>query len=479
MIAIVAAFTGAIEDPDFWWHLRIGHWMLEHGRLPSQDIFTYTVIGHPWIDHEYLTEALMARLYDWGGLAPISLTYGLLTWLGFVLIFRTAAAGRRPYVIAGVGLALGALAGAPIWGPRAQMITFFFTCLELYWIAGYLQGRSRAINYFPLIVALWANLHGGFVVAFGFLGIALAAEVVGLIADRDETLRMAHRRRLRTLAQVLVISGVAVLATPHGLSVYANPLQTLTSPAQRRLIVEWFSPDFHQAVLLPFLAMMLLLVAGFAYRRPTRYQLLLVLATIGMSLESGRHIVLFVAAATPVLIDTYSAIWDDLARSWGWEPVRRPAAPPLQALTVVALLVIAGAVAVRVGGDLGRQAQRTAADYPVAAADFLAAHPSVGTRMYNQYGWGGYLANRFYPDPNRRVFIFGEASVMGDAFLQQYQDVQTLRPDWQQVLDRYGVDYVLYNRGEALTNVLEALPERWDCGVYRDKLAEICVRKVP
>ena len=97
--------------------------------------------------------------------------------------------------------------------------------------------------------------------------------------------------------------------------------------------------------------------------------------------------------------------------------------------------------------------------------------------MYNQYGWGGYLADRFYPDPNRRVFIFGEASVMGDSFLQQYQDVQTLRTDWSELLDRYGVDYVVYNRHEALTNVLESLPDQWDCTVYRDSVAEICVRK--
>ena len=97
--------------------------------------------------------------------------------------------------------------------------------------------------------------------------------------------------------------------------------------------------------------------------------------------------------------------------------------------------------------------------------------------MYNQYGWGGYLANRFYPDADRRVFIFGEASVMGDSFLQQYQDVQTLAPDWSEVLDRYGVDYVVYNRHAALTNVLESLPDRWDCSVYQDKVAEICVRK--
>jgi hypothetical protein len=477
MIALAAAFTSSVQDPDFWWHLRTGKWMLDNHRLPSHDLYTYTVSGHPWIDHEYLTEILMAYLNSWGGLALISLAFAALTMLGFLFLYRTADAGRRPYVIAGLGLALGGLAGGPIWGPRAQMITFTFTCLELYWIAGYLSGRSRSINYLPLVVALWANLHGGFVIAFVLLGIAIVAEVVDWVMTSDDTLRAGHRRRVRTLGQVLLISLVAVLATPHGLSVYTNPIETLTSPAQRRLIVEWFSPDFHQLVIAPFLAMILLLLAGFAFRRPSTYHLLLTIAVLALALESARNIAIFVAATTPILIATWSAAWEDLRTARGWSLTSSPPSPLLRGVTVVALLVITGVILFRIGTVLGQQAADTASNYPVAAADYLAAHPEVGTRMYNQYGWGGYLANRFYPDPNRRVFIFGEASVMGDSFLQQYQDIQTLRSDWQQVLDRYQVDYVVYNRHEALTNVLEALPDKWDCSVYQDAQAEICVRK--
>ena len=357
------------------------------------------------------------------------------------------------------------------------MITFTFTCLELYWIASYLSGRSRSIYYLPLVVALWANLHGGFVIAFVLLGIAITAEVADWVMERDETRRVGHRKRVRTLGQVLVICLVAVLATPHGLSVYTNPIETLTSPAQRRLIIEWFSPDFHQLVIAPFLAMILLLLAGFAFRRPSTYQLLLTLAALALALESARNIAIFVAATTPILIETWSGVWEELCSSRGWSFRSSPPSPLLRGVTVVALLVIAGAVLFRIGSSLAHQAADTASNYPVAAADFLAAHPEVGTRMYNQYGWGGYLANRFYPDPNRRVFIFGEASVMGDSFLQQYQDIQTLRSNWQQVLDQYQVDYVVYNRHEALTNVLEALPDKWDCTVYQDSQAEICVRR--
>ena len=94
--------------------------------------------------------------------------------------------------------------------------------------------------------------------------------------------------------------------------------------------------------------------------------------------------------------------------------------------------------------------------------------------MYNQYGWGGYLAYRFYPQPNRRVFIFGEAALMGDALLNDYEDIQTLRPDWTALLDKYAVDYIVYNRGEALANVLATQPG-WKLA-YEDPEAVIYVR---
>ena len=67
MIALAAAFISAVEDPDFWWHLRTGYWMLDHQQLPSRDLFTYTVEGHSWVDHEYLAEVILAYLNSWGG----------------------------------------------------------------------------------------------------------------------------------------------------------------------------------------------------------------------------------------------------------------------------------------------------------------------------------------------------------------------------------------------------------------------------
>ena len=470
LIVSMSLFTGVEQDPDFWWHLRIGRWMVDNGRLPTTDIFTFTVPSHVWTDHEYLTEIGMWLVYSTVGLQVLIVLFGLITWAGFWLLYLQVR--RQPFVIAGVGLALAAIAGSPIWGPRAQMITFALSCLQLYWLDGYMSGRSRAVRYFPLVMVLWANLHGGWVIAFGWLGAALGAEAIGWFFDRSNP---AHFMHLRFLAVITLLSALAVAATPHFLSLYPYPFQTEGSVAQQKLIVEWFSPDFHQTYLRPFEAMIFLIVIGFVLKRPTLYEFLLVALAVFLSLQSVRNIALFVAAATPPMIRSFGAWWQETSASRGWK-LELPPRALFAATTTLVLLIVSGATLARIASSISpaRQHQVDATTYPVAAADWLAAHPEVGTRMYNQYGWGGYLAYRFYPEPNRKVFIFGEAALMGDPLLNRYEDVQTLQPDWKKVLDDYGIDYVVYNRGAALANVL-ATQTDWKL-VYEDSVAVIYVR---
>ncbi len=470
LIVIAALFVGAVQDPDFWWHIRIGRWMGENGRLPSTDIFTYTVPNHVWIDHEYFTEILMWLIYSSTGAIGIGIFFGLITYAGFYVMYRQVR--REPFVMVGVGLALGAVAGAPIWGPRAQMITFALTCLELYWLQGYLSGRSRALQLIPLLMALWANLHGGWVIGFVWLGVAFMAELIGWAWNPSNP---AHRAHVRFLALITAASAVAVLATPHGFSLYLYPFQTVASAAQEKLIVEWFSPDFHQPFLRPFELMVFLLIVGFALRRPSLYDVLLSLVALALALQSVRNVALFVAATTPVLIRSYSEYWKEISAARGWK-LRLPTRRIFALITALALLVVTLATTVHIVNEISPSHQKslTASNYPEGAADWLAAHPEVGTKMYNQYGWGGYLDYRLYPQPNRRVFIFGEAALMGDDLLNDYEDIQTLRSNWRTLLDKYGVDYVVYNRGEALANVLVTDPG-WKI-VYQDSVAVIYVR---
>ena len=474
-IVLFAAFVTPVNDPDFWWHLAAGQWMLDNRALPAHDLFTYTVRAHVWTDHEYLIEILIALLWKAGGAVLISFVFGVVTWIGFWWIFQAADGFRRSFVIAGVAIALAAVAGGPIWGPRSQMVTFALAALQLLWLRRYLEGRSRRLLWFPLLMVAWANLHSGWAIAFVFLGVAIGSEAVLWVWNDRAAVHTAH---LRTLALVTLLSIVAVAATPHGLALYAYPFQTQFSTAQQSLIAEWFSPNFHEPYLYALLALILLLMAGYAWRRPSLYDLLLALVTLALALHSVRQSTIFIAAVMPSFIKSWTEAWTEEIRprlgSW-FAPGGRPSSRLFSVTTAVALAVVVLVTGLKIAGGLRMEQTAIAADFPVATSDWIASHPDeVGTRMFNQYGWGGYLIYRFYPAQNRQVFIFGEAELMGDSFLYQYQDIQTLRPNWRQLLDRYKVDYIVYNRGEALDNVLRTEPG-WRL-VHQDSVAVVYVR---
>lgn len=470
LVASLARFVVPVADPDFWFHVRTGQWILAHRALPTHDLFTWTVPDHRWIDYEYLTEALMAIVFSHWGLLGVSIAFGALTWIGFLFLYRATLEGDPPYLIAAAALALALLGTVAVWGPRPQMVTFAFSAVELFWLRRFLASGDRHVYWTPLLVVLWANLHGGWPIALAFIAVAIAAEGLRRLADGVGPRRRASLVRL---GAVLIGCALAPLLSPHGLNVYVAPLGPLTSSAQQALINEWQSPDFHLWYFWPLLLTIVLLGVGLTLSRPRLFDLLLTMLTLAMTLVSARQLALFALAVTPTLVTVWSAAYRDARDRLPRFLVRRRQGRLRGAIATLLIASVAtGAITI---ARLSQQDAIVSRGSPIGAANWLAAHPDVGTRMYNDYSWGGYLAYRFYPDPRRRVYVFGEASVMGDAMLGRWARIAYLRPGWRETLDADRVDYVVDATGAPLSTVLAADP-RWKL-VYRDQTAVIYVRR--
>ncbi|MDQ6857297.1 MAG: hypothetical protein M3Z57_09520 [Candidatus Dormibacteraeota bacterium] len=474
MIAMLPLIVRRIGDADYWWHITTARWILDHHALPSHDLFTYTVPSHLWTDHEYLSELLMYGLGRVGGQLAISVAFGLITWAGFWFILKRIAVQPTHFVATAASLGLAAVAGVAVWGPRPQMITFALVCAELYFIERFLRTGHRGLYALPLIMIAWANLHGGFVIAFLFLGIAVTVELLRWLIDRTD---LQARWRAGRVALVMVASAVTGLINPHGLSLYVYSWRTQTSSVQQSFIEEWQSPDFHSWAMRGFEAMVVLLIIGLALRRgrPTLFSVVAAVVSLLLALQSWRHIALFVATATPLLAWAWGPSLDQLGTHLACVG-RRFRASSRQLVRAAALVtaVVALAVLVVLRSLLGHQAASTLDNYPSGAADYLDAHPAIGTHMFSDYAWGGYFIYRFSPQPSRRVFIFGEADLMGDTIMNQYVEVVGLRSDWIDVLNSHNVDYVIFEPNRPLTSALAASPN-WHL-VYSDKLSVIYVR---
>lgn len=457
--ALYKQTTGPIEDVDFWWHLRTGQWIWDHKALPAHDLYTYTISGHAWVVHEWGSELLMLGLWRLGGAALVSLFFGLVIWLGVLFVYLRSEPRRQPLLVLAVGMVVGTIAGATLWSARPQAWDFLFSALELYLLQRFLDGDRRAVYGIPPILLVWANLHAGYAIGLVFVGVAGGCELVAFAAGRDR----ARLRSFWTLLATGAVSALAVMINPYGPQLYRYSLNTTTTPGIQQFINEWQSPDFHNPVFWPFGLMLALLLPALALRRPTLFEMALVVLGLVLALDAARLIAIFVATATPVLIRGYGEGWRALDLERLTSRLRVPERTPILAAVGALALV---AVFVNIALALSSQPQVDRHNQPVAAADWLASHPGFGSRLFNGYGYGGYLAYRFYPQANRRVFIFGDTYLDGTALVRDYARIEFTQPGWQQTLASYDIDYVVDSRGSALVSALEQDPN-WSVA-YQD-----------
>lgn len=468
LIAIFAMAARETSDPDMWWHLATGRYIVEMRSVPHHDVFSYTVVGRPWIAHEWLTDVVMFALYRLGGLTALLIAACVVITATFALVYLNCDA--RPH-LAVFAVLIGALASAVTWGPRPQMLNVLMAALFFLLLHRYRQGEKRVPWLLPPLIALWVNLHSGFFLGLTILALFIVGELVAnLLGHRTgHTLSYAQ---LRPLAIALALCVVASLLNPNTYKMLWYPFETLGSKAMQQYIQEWASPDFHRKEFWPFAALLLGGSGALAFSRRKRdvTELMFFWGLGFAGLVSGRHIPLFAVVAAPTL-SRYAAHLE--VGRLGWD-IRRlpPSRPPTTATAVVnwalvAVFALAGGVWVAKGAmdNLDVEARR----YPVAALDYVEAHGLAARRMYNSYNWGGYLLWRGY-----RVFIDGRADVYMDDFINEYLLAYRVRDDWRRPLDKFGVDYVLIEADASLAALLEA-DVNWR-RVYEDDVAVIFER---
>ena len=371
--------------PDLWWHLRTGQWIVETGHIPRLDPFSFTRAGHVWVSHEWLSEVVFYELWKHGGAAALIIFSSVITSIGFMLLYLRCP-GQRHWAAAAT--AFGALAAAPAWGTRPQMFTFTMASL-LWWLVEAGERRPKLLFWIPPLFLLWLNLHAGFALGPVLLlayGVGLVAETAVGSTPWEET-RPVIVRVLLLLAACLAL----VPLNPSGAQLYRYPFDTLRSPGMRSFIVEWFSPNFHAALYLPFLLvwLVLLTVLASSRSRPKGRVIVPLLLTGFAALDAVRHIAIFVLVAIPVIAAALPAAMED--RGTHVSKSARRGAPlsmwfrPIFNWAVVVLL--AAFAIVRWNALIRGQSDLEAQLFPHQAVAFLRDSNEPG-RAFVYYDWG-------------------------------------------------------------------------------------------
>lgn len=461
-----------LEDPDTAMHLAIGEWIFQHGRIPTTDPFSYTVLGQPWIAHEWLAECVMAlfnRLAGWSGLALMTLLC-LGATLAYLLRFMLK---RMPPIYA---LLFTALASAPLAThllARPHVLTWPLLALWLGRLVQASEEQRAPPMWLAGLMVLWANLHGSFT-----LGLALVPAMA-----LDALFTCAPGRRWAVLRQWLPFAALtllAAMATPSGwrgiwFTFHLIDLKYL------HYISEWQPASGLNFWPLELWVVALLGLAALGLLRLPPWRLLLIAGLLHQAFSAGRYISIFGLLAPLWLATAFGQHYQGLQalqarRETGalrqasaldgfFERLAHPARPLTLALALAGIGLAAWATshwrgsAVRPGASI------------VPALQAAQAAGAQG-RVFNTYNFGGRLIAQGTP-----VFIDGRADLYGNAHMGRYfeiietNDAQVIR----QALDEFGIGWTLLHPRSGMLLYLNSQPD-WH-KVYEDKDAVVHLRR--
>jgi hypothetical protein len=477
MAVIFTLAAQPITDPDFWWHLKTGQYIVETRSIPHTDIFSTLRFGSEWVTHEWLSEVFIYSVFRPLGFGGLIVVFSILIIAAFWIVHqRCKRRGVHPYV-AGFALLLGALATMPTWGVRPQVFSLLFAGIFISFLDRYSRGEPMpSVWWLAPLMILWVNLHAGF--ALGLVLIVLT--IAGLLLDwwllRKDSFANVWRRA-QPLGWLLIFCVAAVCLNPNGARLYSYPFETLSSQAMMQYIREWRSPDFHNPL---FQALALLLLATFSAlalssKRARPGELLMLTATAWATLRSGRNVAFFALVATPLLAEhSWTFITDHRWGQWLITSEKRELeerSTPKIVLNVLLLGIVLAVVALGAMRAVSEQPITEAQEFPAAAVDFI-RNQKPPQPIYNEYTWGGYLIWRLFPD--YRVYIDGRADVYGDKLVEEWLDTHDGKTTWRECLENHGIRTVLVKPDAALASLL-----RQDGGwqkVFEDKQAVLFVR---
>ena len=390
---------------DLWGHLAYGRLIWQTGAIPETEPFMPLAHGVPLVDTAWLAQIAGYLAISQGGPPAIQMLHALAIAVCFAALARWLYAQTESVVFTLAGMALfealnwfqfrvvrPQMAGLVCCAALLTMLTAR-RCRPVFWLA------------IPATLALWANLHGSFAVGLGFLGCACHGHVIDTWRRTRRLAAPLHDHHLRSLILVAVLAATAVLLNPYGPKLYAEVLAFSRHPNLDRLL-EWQALSLRsvQGQIAAGVAAALVVVYPFSRRRVPAGELLAVLGLGVATFWSTRMLIWWAPVATSCLVLNVHAAWR------GFRPVhkRSPASPFSGSWMVVAagLAILAFATTPfglwLFAGRAEDLRNSVSAQTPVAATDWLVAHPSTG-QLFNTYEWGDFLV--WAGPPNLPVFV--------------------------------------------------------------------------
>jgi hypothetical protein len=451
----------AIVDPDMFWHMKAGEWIVQHHAVPADDPFSAFGQGRPWVAYSWLFEVLFYGLYQGLGWTGI-LLYRFVLWIGISIALHRLVQRLQPSFAGSFLLtAVALVALTRLTEPRPWLFTFLFFIVELDLLLFAREtGRRWPLLVLPFIFALWANIHIQFV-----YGLALIA-IHALDAIRERVRRPDHRAPIspERLVAATAACVAATLVNPYHVRLwgvvyeYAHETQIFSVIGELEAIRFRSTPDWFVLGLTLGAALAL----GWRRERSTSDYLLLALSAF-CAFRAQRDTWFVTIVATSIL-----------ARVPLPGGPSRAAVARLGAALTAALVTLAVFLMVHARDRINAWHEKViAANFPDAAARFVEDHHLPGP-LWNAFGWGGYLIWRL---PRLPVSMDGRTNLHGEERIIRASNTLAGR-GWKVDPELGAARVVIASVWKYPLTELLSRDERFEL-VYSDDVAAVFVAREP
>ncbi len=483
-LMVLALCVTRATDTDLFWHIASGDLIRRTGQIPRSEPFSFTAIGHRWIDVHWLFQVVLSFLYEKGGLRALEVLRAAII-LGVVAhLFRRCrrAAGSATTVAV---LLLVTLSCQERFLMRPEIVSWAFLLVFLAAMERALDADGRSARarvlfiLLPVLQIVWVNVQGLFILGPVFIALGLLAAIVERALARTASGPAAPVRqaawsdpdRMVDLLLALAVAMVVSLLNPYGAGALRLPFeQFFVHLGGRSLLsrsIAEFQPPLSGYLVTPsivafvVLAALTLLAIVADFSRVRVFELLVTLATLVVALRARRNLPIFALASAPVLARHATALLAPIGErigrmaargGAGMDRARDAAATAVPAvLAAIALWTTFDVVTDRF--FLRRPTERwfgsgEIPDYfPDESARFVTAGGLPGN-VFHSLAVGGYLIHAWKGE--RGVFIDGRNDPYLDDVLPAYLKAIADPAAFEEVVRRYQITTVLWPHQRAL-----------------------------
>lgn len=424
LLCLLCAFALGIKsfsEPDLWWQITTGQWILKHGAIPKTDIFSFTMTGVEWINIKWMFEVLAALVARWFGPESVYIIQAIISVILFYFLYKVARIFLNEPGIGNTSLFASAFVFTFLVtavaieyriNGRPEMFSHLFTVIYLLILLRTRQRASNQIYFLIPLQVIWCNIHEAFGIGIVLVFIFSFAAWIEWWIERKHSSN--HFKHALKISFVSIFSVLAVLVNPNGKKLLIRPLNILQQVQENKYTVELlsFTDSFYwqkEAFLVLFI--LLLSIAGlylfllkkekakmksFIEKLGFGYAITIV-AFLYLALSAYRNIIFLVLVLFPLFFfATYYLTHAFIRKNQRWTGFFKVASVALP--VVFYLLIVSNKFYTITERRVRFGLEVTSYNNPVGAARYIEERGLKNKKCFSDYLTSSYLLWKFQPD---------------------------------------------------------------------------------